>query len=141
MYAVVRIRGCVHVDKRVEQTLDMLHLRHVNNATLLPKEPTTDGMLQHVKDFVTWGEVSGEMVERLLLKRGRKAGKRLDEKEARALAKAIQDKKTLKAAEGLSPVFRLSPPRKGFRSVRSPYPKGDLGSRGEKINELLERMI
>lgn len=141
MYAVIRIRGCVHVAKRIRETLGMLCLRHVNNATLVPQGPVMEGMLKKVKDFVTWGEVSKETVEQLLSKRGRKDGKRLEEKEAKALAKVIMEKGSLKAAEGLCPVFRLSPPRKGFRSVRLAYPKGDLGSRGEKINELIGRMV
>ena len=40
-----------------------------------------------------------------------------------------------------SPVFRLRPPSKGFRSVKEFYPKGDLGYRGKEINDLLRRMI
>ena len=42
---------------------------------------------------------------------------------------------------GIKPVFRLSPPSGGFNAVKEYYPKGDLGYRGEKINELLKRMI
>ena len=42
---------------------------------------------------------------------------------------------------GLKPLFRLNPPSKGFKATRLGYPKGDLGYRGGKINELLKRMI
>lgn len=34
----------------------------------------------------------------------------------------------------------LKPPRKGFRSLKKAYPKGDLGYRGDKIKDLIERM-
>ncbi len=34
----------------------------------------------------------------------------------------------------------LNSPRKGFRATKMIYPKGDLGYRGDKINELIERM-
>jgi ribosomal protein L30/L7E len=37
-------------------------------------------------------------------------------------------------------VKRLHPPKKGFRSLKQSYPRGDLGYRGEKINELIARM-
>ncbi|HLD85010.1 MAG TPA: uL30 family ribosomal protein [archaeon] len=35
----------------------------------------------------------------------------------------------------------LSPPKGGFRSFHSAYPKGDLGYRGDKIKDLIERML
>ena len=35
----------------------------------------------------------------------------------------------------------LSCPRKGFKATKMIYPKGDLGYRGDKINELIERML
>ncbi len=38
-------------------------------------------------------------------------------------------------------VVSLKPPKGGFRSLKQMYPKGDLGYRGEKINELIKRMI
>jgi len=141
MYAVIRLRGNVNVNKRTEDALRMLDLRHVNNATLLPKNQATDGMLRRVREFVTWGEVKKETAEKLIAKRGKIGGRPLDEKEAKSAAEAIFSKKSMKAAEGLSPVFRLSPPTGGLKSIRIPYPKGDLGARGEKINELIERMI
>ena len=42
---------------------------------------------------------------------------------------------------GIKPVFRLSPPSGGLRSVRVAYPRGDLGERKEAVNELLRRMV
>jgi hypothetical protein len=38
-------------------------------------------------------------------------------------------------------IFRLNPPAHGFKATRLSYPKGDLGYRKDKINELLARMI
>jgi len=37
--------------------------------------------------------------------------------------------------------LRLSPPRRGYRSTKQAFPKGALGYRGDKINDLLRRMI
>ena len=42
----------------------------------------------------------------------------------------------------IKPVFRLTPPSKGFKkSIKQQYPNGEIGYRGEKINELILRMI
>ncbi len=38
-------------------------------------------------------------------------------------------------------VSHLNSPKKGFRAIKMIYPKGDLGYRGDKINELIERMM
>jgi large subunit ribosomal protein L30 len=40
------------------------------------------------------------------------------------------------------PPYRLHPPVKGWGgSIKKAFPKGALGKRGEKINELIERML
>ena len=40
------------------------------------------------------------------------------------------------------PPYRLHPPLKGWgASIKKSFPKGALGNRGEKINELIERML
>ena len=44
-------------------------------------------------------------------------------------------------AVGLKPVFRLSPPRKGYRHIKRPFPRGALGYRSAGMSELLKRMI
>ena len=39
-------------------------------------------------------------------------------------------------------VFRLHPPKKGFKNTKKGYNQGgDLGYRGEAINDLIERMM
>ena len=37
--------------------------------------------------------------------------------------------------------FRLHPPVKGHRPIKTAFPKGALGNNGHKINELLKRML
>ena len=121
MYAVIRIRGKVNVNQRIARALEILRLKKVNHCVLLPENPTSKGMLAKVRNWVTWGEISPE-VEKLL-------------KEKR---EATQPEPRKKAGH---PVFRLSPPSKGYKSIKIHYPRGDLGYRGEKINELLRRMV
>ncbi|MEA1904955.1 MAG: uL30 family ribosomal protein, partial [Candidatus Hadarchaeota archaeon] len=52
--AVVRIRGSVNVSRDVEETLWMLGLARVNHCVVVHDSSSYKGMLQKVKDFVTW---------------------------------------------------------------------------------------
>jgi large subunit ribosomal protein L30 len=141
MLAVIRIRGSVNVPTEVKDTLQMLRLTRVNHCVLIPKDPNYGGMLLKAQSFITWGEISQGTLERLVAKRGRKTGdERLSEKEAKDISRKIIKDSSVKDA-GIKPVFRLSPPTKGYRSIRMAYPRGDLGKRGEAINRLIKRMI
>jgi large subunit ribosomal protein L30 len=152
MFAVIRIRGKVEVRKKIEDTLQMLRLKAVNNCVLVPETENYKGMLNKVKDFVTWGEVNKETLAKMLEKRLRGEGdKRIDKKILKEIAglesfekladELIVGKTRLKDFEKIKPVFRLTPPSKGFKSIKEAYPKGDLGYRKQEINELIERMI
>ena len=152
MLAVVRIRGSLGVRREVEDTLKMLRLKDVNHCVLLEERSELKGMTEKCKDYLTFGEIEKETLIALLKKRLRLAGnKRLDEKILKEVtqfdsfeifADALLEGKTkLKNFEQLQPVFRLTPPSKGLKSIKEHYPKGDLGYRGKEINELLKRMI
>ena len=146
-WAIVRIRGKVTRSPRVKDTLRMLRLTRQNHCVIVPETPAYRGMVKTVKDFITWGEVTPEILAKLLLKRGRltdaavKANSRFKSvwDFAQALAKGDA---TVADVRGLRPVLRLHPPRGGFVAIKRPFmDKGDLGYRGKDINELLERMI
>jgi len=138
--------------ERVE-ILRQLHLTRKNHATLLSSSPSVIGTLQRVKDYTTWGEVNLETVELLLRERGMLEGnQKLTEEKVKqylkyaSLAELASDlyKGTAKLPriERLKPVFRLHPPRKGFKgSTKKPYPEGELGYRGETIGNLLSKMV
>ena len=151
--AVVRIRGTGNVRKEVEDTLRMLNLERNCHATLIDDRPSFLGMLRKAQHVLTWGEVSKETIGLLLKKRGRIVGnKKLKDEYAEkigydsldALAEAIYNLKVeLKNLPGVKPVFRLHPPRKGYKgTVKKSYTAGgEAGYRGEAINELIRRMI
>jgi large subunit ribosomal protein L30 len=148
----IRIRGGVNASHRQEDTLRMLRVDRNNTATLLDDRPEYRGMLQHAKDYITWGEPTLETISLLLEKRGKKVGNHPIEVESLndlgydsydSLAKAILEGEVeFNKLEGVKPFFRLHPPRKGFkRTVKRPYrDRGELGYRGEAINELAKRM-
>ena len=69
VYAVVRVRGTVNVNPNIKKTLQLLNLSRANHCVLLDESKSAKGMLQVVKDYVTWGEVTDEIVSQLLQKR------------------------------------------------------------------------
>jgi large subunit ribosomal protein L30 len=88
------------------------------------------------------------MIQKRLRTRG---NERIDEKTLKEITNfesfdkfanaLLEGKVKLKDFEKINPVFKLTPPSKGFKSIKEYYPKGDLGYRGKEINELIERMI
>ena len=75
-YAIVRLRGKTDLSRPVADTMRMLRLTRQNHCVVLPEDATTKGMLNVVKDHVTWGEVDAEVLAKLLLRRGRAVGDR-----------------------------------------------------------------
>ncbi len=153
--AIVRIRGRVHVRGGIEDTLRMLNLTRKNHCVLLDKTPVNQGMIHKINDYITWGELSEKTLVKMLSERGRLAGneKLSDEninkaskhKTIKDFAKTLlEGKSKISDVAGLKPVFRLKPPEKGFErgGIKKSFPVGGaLGYRGEKINDLIERML
>ncbi len=151
MIAIVRIRGTVGVRGKIEDALRMLRLDSLNKCVVVPENPSYKGMIQKVKDHIAFGEISQEMFTDMLKKRGRLEGdRRLDDKTIKEtgydsidkLAKDIfEGKVAMKDVKKLKPVFRLTPPSKGFVSTSMQYPKGDIGNHKKEIDSLIKRMI
>ena len=68
-FAVIRIRGINKVREVVEDTLKKLNLQKKNHCVVVSKNRSYTGMIQKVKDYVTWGEIDGETYKALLDKR------------------------------------------------------------------------
>lgn len=150
--AVIRVRGLSGVFREIDETLQMLHLTRNCHATLIDDRPSYLGMLRKAKDYLVWGEVSREGVVLLLRKRGKLVGnKKLTEQYVQGigyesiddLAEAIYALKVeYSSLSGVKPLFRLHPPKKGFKGkVKKSYAAGGVtGYRGEVINDLIKRM-
>ena len=151
--AVVRLRGTINVKNDIRDTLSMLGLGRVNHCVLVEETPQYMGMLQKVKDYVTWGPIDTETATLLVKERGRLEGRRpVDEKSIKELGKyksfdelgkAIAEGSTRWAKlDGTVKVFRLHPPRQGHEGVKRSFAaRGALGDRGEAINALLKKML
>jgi large subunit ribosomal protein L30 len=151
----VRLRGTATDNPDVRKTMESLKLRHTYNARLLENTPSNLGMLRTAKNLVAWGEPLPELVEVLIGKRGERLPaspiddaflRRLGYETMEFLAKSVVagDVKLRDLTRaGLKPVFRLHPPRGGFkRSLRrAASDGGELGYRGDDINRLVKKMI
>jgi len=117
MIAVIRIKGDVGLRQSVRETLQRLNLKKKYSCIVIEKPKAEElGMIEKVKDFVAFGELSSEMHKKLIEARGKYSRSKVH--------------------------FRLHPPRKGIESKKHfGVGKGVLGNHGEEINKLVERML
>ncbi|MBC5793197.1 MAG: uL30 family ribosomal protein [Nanohaloarchaea archaeon] len=115
MIAAVRVRGPVDLNETVNNTLDNINLNTKNQVVVFEENEAIMGMMNSVKDYITYGEISDEVVEKLEERKG----------------------ESLESGDTVN----LSPPSGGFEDTkRNTGQGGSLGKR-ENIDELLERMV
>ncbi|MEB3774921.1 MAG: 50S ribosomal protein L30 [Desulfurococcales archaeon] len=158
LYIVIRIRGEADVNPDTEKTLYLLRLRRRYAAALYHSSlPGIEGMLRKVENWATWGEITKDTLVELITKRGRLYGDKPITGEWIALNLGLPGgvyelAEKLLAGEihyhrleekGVKPFFRLHPPRGGFKgSIKIHYKAGgELGYRGQDINQLVLRML
>ncbi|MBI2573210.1 50S ribosomal protein L30 [Candidatus Woesearchaeota archaeon] len=136
---VVLVRGFVDMPEPIFRTLSMLRLTRKNFCAVVPNTAIYQGMITKVKDYVTWGEISPETFAELVRVRGQAFISRKTD------AKELYSYKVLTVSgKEYKPYFRLNPPRKGFgrKGIKVAFVAGGaLGYRGEKINDLIMRML
>ncbi len=151
----IRLDGTPTVRHPEELTLNTLRMKTRYSAVLLRDNPSVKGMLQRIKDHITWAEAKKEDIELLLSNRASTAeGLGLAPEFVKKnsglagvselVAALYSGKVTLvKLREmGIAPYFRLHPPRGGFpRSSKRPFTEsGELGFRKEGLHGLLTKM-
>ncbi|MCL5732967.1 MAG: 50S ribosomal protein L30 [Candidatus Thermoplasmatota archaeon] len=153
MLAVIRIRGTTGIRPAAAKTAELMRLNRINHMVLVEDNDVNRGMLQKVKDYVTWGEVDDVTVEMILKYRAQLKGHNpLMEEELKDisgyetfkdLASAInQGKIKFKDIRDIVPVVRLNPPKGGYEAVRKPVGQGgSAGYRGKDINRLILAML
>lgn len=122
MVAVVRIRGEINILTRIQDTLYMLNLYKRNFCVVYDATPSVMGMIRKCKDYVTWGEISEETF------------KALQKRAEKDYNEPGKNKK----------FYRLNSPKKGYgrKGIKTPFVSGGaLGYRGEKMNDLIMRML
>ena len=117
--AVVLVRGTINLSRDIHNTLNRLNLLRKNNCVLLPDTPIVRGMLHRVKDMVTWGSVSPEVIAK------------------------VSSKRPVKPKDVSFKSYSLSPPRKGFErgGIKKPLTVGGALGERESMDDLLSRMV
>lgn len=150
-FAVIRIRSPRRKSQKIEDTLRSLGLNQVNHCTIMSEDSISKGMLNKVKDLVTWGEIEEDTLIDLLRNKSNLEEDLTDDYVSEKTGyddiedfadKLMEDSVKIEEIPGLKNLFRLNPPRGGFRSVKKPYRTGgSLGYRGKDINNLIEKMF
>jgi len=116
--AVILVRSTVRAPQSIIDTLNMLKLYKKHNCSILDNTPSNAGMVNKVKDYVTFGTVDDATIK-LLAEKGSKEEK------------------------GISR-YCLNPPKGGFerKGIKRNFGVGGaLGNRREKIGLLIKKML
>ena len=152
-HAVIKVRSNINVNRDIRRTMELLRLNRVNHCIILHETAITKGMLQKIKDYVTWGEVKPEVLARMTLLKGKlEGGRDIDTAYLKAnsefgtpldFAKSVvEGKSKYSDIKGIKPIIRLHPPLKGYEGIKRAYTVGGaLGYRGDNINDLILRML
>lgn len=150
-YLVVRMRGTVNVPYWANTTLESLNLSKKFRATIVPENTEYFGMLNRIRQLVTWCRVDNETVKDLLDKKGRKtASQPLREsdlpKEYGNLDKLAidiaNDSVVLSKLNGIKPWFALNPPRGGFKkSVKKQTTQNGILGENISLIDLVKKMM
>ena len=146
--AVILIRGTVNTHPDVRKTLDLLRLKKKHACVVIDDNEVSRGMVQRVKDYVTYGLIDEAIFKTLLDKRGETVGNSDTKIDSAKIAKEYFAGKLhlrdFESKHSLKPFFRLHPPTGGFerKGIKMPFAKGGvLGDRAEKVKDLLTRML
>jgi large subunit ribosomal protein L30 len=119
MIVVIRIKGRVGLSYTINETLNRLRMRKKYACVVIKGTPEEMGMIDKLRDCVAYGSIKDDVYKELVKLRGKK------DKDGK-----------------LKPFFRLHPPRKGIDSKKHfGVAKGVLGDNGDKINDLVLRML
>lgn len=133
LLAVIRVRGRAGIRHDIKETLERLNLRRINNLSLVFGTKPNLGMVKKCNDFITYGEINEDVLQRLLEKKEVKATKE-------DLNSLMTGKK--KAVEIVRMPLKMKPPRRGYEGIKKSFGnQGALGNREAKINELIKRML
>ncbi len=137
--AVIRIKGLINIEEGMKETLHRLRLRRKYNCIIMPENEESMKILKKIRSFVAYGKISDETLKKLIEERAEpvpgSSGKSR-KINAEAVMKEIKSGKT----ESIKAYFRLHPPRGGIKS-KIHFPRGVLGDNGDKINNLIARML
>ncbi len=129
LIAIVRVRGKVNLNYNIEETMQRLNLKAVNNCSLIRLTDSYKGMINRCQNHVAYGEIDEATLSKMLARHAPDAN-----------AKEVMEGKLDSIKEGMP--IRLHPPRRGYRKIKQSFNQGgQLGYMGGEINKLIGRMI
>ncbi len=114
MIAAVKVRGDVDARQKVVRTLQDLELDRKNQVRLMEDNDVNRGMLNVVKDYVAYGEIGDETIERL-------------------------QERTGEISEG--DVINLPPPSGGYKNTKKNTGQGGSLGKHENLDQILLKMV
>ena len=67
--AVIQVRGGINIKRKVKDTLNLLRLYRKNSCVIINETLPYMGMLNSIKEFITWGEIDKDTFKLLIEKR------------------------------------------------------------------------
>mmetsp|Transcript_1182 Transcript_1182/g.3529 ORF Transcript_1182/g.3529 Transcript_1182/m.3529 type:complete len:239 (-) Transcript_1182:34-750(-) len=157
---VIRIRGINGMAPKVKKILQLLRLRQIHSGVFVKLNGATIKMLRLVEPYVAYGIPNLKSVRELVYKRGYgKVNKQRVPLDNNAVVESVLGKYDILCVEDLiheifttGPHFKeaanflwpckLSSPTGGLKQKLLHYNEGgDAGYRGEKIHELVKKML
>ena len=114
MIAAVKIRGNVDVPKPVKDTMTNLGLVKRNQIVVYEEDDSIKGMMNKAKDYITYGQISDEVVE-MLEERGEEVEH--------------------------GTVVSATPPSQGFKNTKKGFSQGGSLGKRPSVDSLIKRMI
>lgn len=115
MIAAVKVRGDIDSREKVSRTLEDLKLTSKNSCVVFNDSESIRGMLGTVKDYIAYGEIEDETLEKLEERKGEDLGN--------------GDK------------VNLSSPSGGFKSTKKNQGQGGSLGKHPDMDELVEKMV
>ncbi len=115
MIAAIRVRGDVDVRRKTSNTLENLKLEKRNQCVIYKDDESIKGMLNLSKDYITYGKISEETIEKLSERKGEE----------------------IKHGDKIN----LSPPKGGFKDTKKHVNQGGTLGERENMDKIIQKMV
>lgn len=115
MIAAVKVRGSIDARHKAKRTLEDLNMNKRNQCVVFEDSDSIRGMLNRAKDYITYGEISDETLEKLEERKGEE----------------------LESGDTVN----LTPPTGGFKNTKKQVGQGGSLGKRENLDELIQKMV
>ncbi|MFT4892705.1 MAG: ribosomal protein L30/L7E [Candidatus Nanohaloarchaea archaeon] len=115
MIAAVKVRGSIDARQKAKRTLEDLNMHKRNQCVVFEDTDSIRGMLNTAKDYITYGEISEETLEKLEERNGEE----------------------LESGDTVN----LAPPTGGFRDTKKQVGQGGSLGKRDNLDELVQKMV